>query len=106
VAVYDDLWSGLAERGRAAGLELRRDAPDLRLEAICRDLGLPFLSLSPAFAAVARHHDSRSPDEQLFVEGRYHWNERGNAIAADAVIGFLAASGLVAAGPGGPVPVD
>lgn len=101
VAVYDDLWSDLAGRGRAAGLQLQRDAPGQRLEAICRDLAVPFLSLGADFGAAATHRDSRRPDERLFIEGRYHWNDRGNAVAAEAVFRFLRASGLAAAEAGG-----
>jgi hypothetical protein len=100
VALYDDLWSRLSARGRRAGIELRRDAPDERLGAICRELHLPFLSLTPDFAEVAAHRDSTRLDEQLFIEGRYHWNERGNAVAADAVLRFLHGSGLISSSPG------
>ncbi len=83
--LYDDLWAELAERARRAGVPLDRRHPDLRLRALAAEAGIPFLSLTPVFAAAAPRHDSTLAAEQLFYAGRYHWNDAGNARAADAI---------------------
>ena len=41
--------------------------------------------------------DSTRPGEQLYYEGRYHWNDAGNALAAQAVHTFVLAA--VQSGP-------
>jgi hypothetical protein len=83
--LYDDLWSELDERARRSGVRVERRHPDVRLRGLAEQAGIPFLSLAPAFAAAAPHRDSRLAREQLFYEGRYHWNDAGNALAANAV---------------------
>jgi lysophospholipase L1-like esterase len=92
VQVYDDLWTELAERAARSGLALERDHPERRLAAFCRAAGIPFLALAPSFRAHAPHRDSRRRDEQLYYEGRFHWNDAGNALAAEAVHELVAGS--------------
>jgi hypothetical protein len=88
--VYDDLWAELAARAAREATPLQREHPDERLVALSRAAGIPFLSLREAFRAKAPHRDSRRLDEQLYYEGRFHWNDAGNALAADAVHDLVA----------------
>jgi hypothetical protein len=93
VQVYDDLWAELAERAARAETPLGRGHPDERLRELCRDAGIPFLALAPAFQVAAPHRDSTRPEERLYYEGRFHWNDAGNALAAARVHEFLAEAG-------------
>ncbi len=88
--VYDDLWAELAARAARSGTPLDREHPDERLRALSRAASVPFLSLQEAFRARAPHADSRRPDEQLYYDGRFHWNDAGNALAAEAVHDLIA----------------
>jgi hypothetical protein len=90
--IYDDLWAELDARAARGGTPLRREHPDERLFALSRAASVPFLSLRAAFRARAPHHDSRRLDEQLYYDGRFHWNDAGNALAAEAVHELVAAS--------------
>jgi hypothetical protein len=87
--IYDDLWAGLERRAAGTGTPLARDHPDERLAALCREAAIPFLSLTPAFRAAVPHRDSTRPDERLYYEGRFHWNDAGNALAAAVIHDFL-----------------
>ena len=90
VQVYDDLWAELERRAARAETPLGRDHPDERLRDLCREAGIPFLALAAAFQAAAPHRDSTRREEQLYYEGRFHWNDAGNALAAARVHEFLA----------------
>ena len=89
VQVYDDLWAELESRAAREKLPLSRDHPEERLGELCREAGIPFLALAPAFRDAAPHHDSTRREEQLYYEGRFHWNDAGNALAAASVHDFL-----------------
>ena len=89
--VYDDLWQELARRGAQQQTPLAREHPDERLLGLSRRAGIPFLSLLSGFRAAAPGADSTRADEQLYYEGRFHWNDRGNELAAAAIHAFLAA---------------
>jgi lysophospholipase L1-like esterase len=105
--IYDDLWAELDVRAAREGTPLERDHPDERLVALSRAAGIPFLSLREAFLAKAPHRDSRRLDEQLYYDGRFHWNDAGNALAADAlleVVGLAAQRTATAANAGGFTP--
>lgn len=85
VQVYDDLWSELEGRAGREGTTVSREHPETRLAGIARREGIPFLALLPAFRDAAPGRDSTRPAEQLYYEGRFHWNDAGNALAARAV---------------------
>ena len=87
--VYDDLWAELGGRAAREGLTLARDHPEQRLGELSREAGIPFLALAPAFRAAAPHRDSTRTAEQLYHQGRFHWNDAGNALAAASVHDFL-----------------
>jgi hypothetical protein len=97
--VYDDLWAELEARGARDAQTLAREHPDERLRAICREGGIPFLALASAFRAAAPARASTRRDERLYYEGRSHWNDAGNALAADALHAFLLERGLVDGAP-------
>ena len=88
VQVYDDLWAELEARAARERMPLARDHPEQRLAELCRAAGIPFLALAPAFRAAAPHRDSTRREEQLYYEGRFHWNDAGNALAAARVHDF------------------
>jgi len=87
--VYDDLWADLARRASGAGTPVAREHPDARLRQLCAEAGIPFVSLLPAFRAAAPARDSTRTSEQLYYDGRFHWNDAGNALAAATVRDFL-----------------
>ena len=89
VQVYDDLWAELERRAAREKLPLSRDHPEERLRELCREAGIPFLALAPSFREAAPHRDSRWPEEQLYYQGRFHWNDAGNVLAAASVHAFL-----------------
>jgi hypothetical protein len=89
--VYDDLWQELARRGAQQQTPLAREHPDLRLLELSRRGGIPFLSLLSGFRGAAPGGDSTRAAEQLYYEGRFHWNDRGNELAAAAIHAFVAA---------------
>lgn len=99
--VYDDLWAELARRAARDAIPVARDHPDARLRAIALEAGVPFIALREAFVAAAPSADSARLDERLYYDGRFHWNDAGNALAADAIHAFLLASGLLDGPPQG-----
>ena len=92
--IYDDLWRELTQRAGASAGALDRGHPGRRLAAIAARLGVPFLDLGNALRAAAPRRDSSLAEEQLYFFRRYHLNERGNAVAADAVQRWLEATGF------------
>jgi hypothetical protein len=92
VQVYDDLWAELERRASWQRPPLSRDHPEQRLRELCRDAGIPFLALAPAFRDAAPHRDSTRREEQLYYQGRFHWNDSGNALAAASIHDFLVSS--------------
>lgn len=90
--VYDDLWERLARRA-GTGVVLERTNPSRRLAGIARDAGVPYLDLGPSLRAAAPHRNSLLEPEQVFFYGKYHLNEAGNRLAADALRRFLEAQG-------------
>jgi hypothetical protein len=85
VQVYDDLWSELEGRAGLEDTRISREHPEARLARIAGHEGIPFLALLPAFRGAAPGRASTLPHEQLYYEGRFHWNDAGNALAARTV---------------------
>jgi len=105
--VYDDLWAELESRAAASGQPLGRERPEQRVLELCRRAGIPCLALAEAFRAAAPGRDSRRREEQLFHRGRFHWNDAGNALAAEEVHAFLAGRVLESGGnPGREAPAS
>lgn len=91
--VYDDLWREVVER-TPGGSAFRRDYPDLRLGQICRNAGVPLVTMTEEFRRAAPHHSSQVAAEWLFCLGRYHFNDAGNLLAAKVIGRALAAGPL------------
>jgi lysophospholipase L1-like esterase len=89
VQVYDDLWSELEGRAGREDTRVSRERPEARLAGIAEREGIPFLALLPVFRGAAPGRDSTRPGEQLYYEGRFHWNDAGNALAARTVHDLL-----------------
>jgi len=87
--VEDGLWAELElpglERDRAQGLLVRE----------LGRLGIPVLDLLPEFRAVAPLADGK---RHLYHLQDTHWNTRGNAVAGEALTGFVRR--LLASAPG------
>ena len=97
VEVYDDLWAEIETRAGQENVPLARSHPETRLGELSAEAGTAFLALAPAFRAATPGRDSTGADEQLYYEGRFHWNDRGNQLAASAIHDFL--RGVVQSGP-------
>ncbi len=84
-----------------AALQARSDAPldfdrpERRVEEFAKSEGIPVLTLGPLFKQTFL-----STSQTLHGFGdvnKGHWNERGHALAADAIFRFLVADGLLSA---------
>jgi hypothetical protein len=83
-AEFAHVSAGAASLGRV----LKRDAAIERFSGALKPLGYPMLDLLPVFAAV---HDGPA----LHFVRNSHLTSRGHQVAADAMLRFLVASGLV-----------
>jgi len=82
-SVYDDVWNDLLARSGDEASLYDREAPEARLADICASANIPFIAMSDAFRAAARHASSLRTDEHLFWQRVGHFDARGNAIAAE-----------------------
>jgi hypothetical protein len=80
--VEDGLW---AEAAAGRG-DVERDRPQREARAFLEKEGLPFLDLLPLFRAAPALADGR---KHLYLLQDTHWNVRGNALAGEALAGFL-----------------
>ena len=78
--IDDELWASLT---REAPHDFDRERPNRELSAFLATLGVPVLDLLPAIRAAAQ----TGPTYKL-RDG--HWNQRGNAAAAQAISRWLA----------------
>ena len=82
--VCDDLFDKDQEAGVAD-----RYYPDQRLSEICGRIGAPILLLTDRFRAASPHHSSEYETEWLHYDGVGHFNDRGNAVAAEGLVDAL-----------------
>jgi hypothetical protein len=87
--VYDDLWKDVLTRAGASAFEFRRDHPERRLEALCRESGVTLVTMADDFRRAAPGASSENPAEWLFCSGKYHLNDAGNLLAAQMLHRFL-----------------
>ena len=87
--VCDDYFQRVAKVETDLTEHFDRDYPDQRMGELCREAGVPFLSMTADFRAAAPSASTTVEKEWLFHGGVGHFNERGNAIAANAVFRFL-----------------
>lgn len=90
--VYGDSFQGILERAGEDAGSFERDHPDAKLQEICAELGLPYLSLSAGLRAAAPSDSFGVAGERLYWNSGVHWNERGNAVGAEALFAELAAT--------------
>jgi lysophospholipase L1-like esterase len=88
--VDDALWDDLARRGREAGLDLGREEPSRRLAAIWAQERISAIDLTPVFVAAARGPgEGTASAAGLYLLGRFHLNDEGHHLAAEAIHHFL-----------------
>ena len=91
--IYADAFEGLLELAGDARGTFERDHPDAKLGSICAELELPFLSLTAGLRGAAPSDSVLVEEEWLYIGGGGHWNERGNAVAAETLHALLTARG-------------
>jgi hypothetical protein len=89
VAICDDCLRKVAQRAGDLAPYFRQDYPDQRLGEICRKGGIPLWSLAADFRRAAPSADSSIVEEQVFIQGVGHLNERGSLVAAKSLHRFL-----------------
>ncbi|HEY2840581.1 MAG TPA: SGNH/GDSL hydrolase family protein [Pirellulales bacterium] len=82
VQLCDDFWGEPTDENAAA---TERYYPDQRLSETCNRIGAPILLLTDRFREASPHHSSECEAEWLHYGGMGHFNDHGNAIAADAL---------------------
>jgi len=95
--VYDDLWAEVLDGADGAGPFFDRTFPERRLVAMCRDLGIPCLTMAEAFREAADTSPSGDGDRLFYDRGRAHFTDSGNRLAAEIL--FEGLQGIVGAVP-------
>ncbi len=87
--IYEDIFQEVVDRAGELAPHFDRDYPDRRLGELCRQSGVPLLSMTDDFRKAAPSGTTEEKQEWLFLRGAGHFNDRGNALAAKAVHRFL-----------------
>ena len=82
-------------------LELDPLHPDHRLRDICRRLHIPYRTLTTVFRDYEQSAAGGARSQDLFFNGRHHFNDRGSQVIAKELSGWLKTRRLA----GGPRPV-
>jgi lysophospholipase L1-like esterase len=78
--VYPDLWEHFVDGAAPADASsLDRLAPNRRISAMCKELGIPVVDLLPALAGAARSN------RHLYFPINGHWTADGHRVAAEAL---------------------
>jgi hypothetical protein len=83
--IYDDLWQDVRRQAGEAGKDFDRNYPQERLGTLCRDAGIPLVTMTAELRAFATASSSKVPEQWLFHQGRWHLNAEGHRIAADVL---------------------
>ncbi len=83
---FDEHFSVLSEEQRKT---FEQDYQDRRLRGLCEESGIVFCSMLEQFRAAAPGASTKLEKEWLFFDGKYHFNEKGNALAARVLHQFL-----------------
>jgi hypothetical protein len=84
--VYPEDWEqALAANPAMRAMPWDLTGPNRRAEAICRELSIPHLDLTPLLTQKSRELG------RLYFRHDLHWNEAGNRVVGEAVGAFLAA---------------
>ncbi len=89
VGICDDCFQEVARRAGDQATAFRKDYPDLRLSEICRKAGITLWSLTPDFRKAVPSAMSTVEEDQIFIKGVGHLNERGSVVAAKSLHRFL-----------------
>jgi hypothetical protein len=89
--VYDDVWHNSFEHAGHSPNEFDPTYPERRIAAFGRQHGIAVLTLRNEFrdAAAGRSAQSTPASDLLFFDGRGHFTNRGNGVAAEAIHRFL-----------------
>jgi len=87
--IYENSFQRMLEKVGDLAPHFDPDYPDQRMGELCREAGVPFLSMLEDFREAAPSANSKVKQEWLFLLGEGHFNERGNALAARAIHRFL-----------------
>jgi len=66
-------------------LEFRLDWPRSNLKLLLREMGIPFIDLTPALTTAVRKQGFYS----VYLPCDSHWSEQGHAVAADVVANYI-----------------
>ncbi len=84
--------AGQIDETASAAVAVRVAGPQRRLAAFCRERGIPFLDLIPAYRAYGENHNLKG--DRLFPDGT-HPTPEANRVAAEAIHAFLLKLGLL-----------
>ena len=87
--IRNELGPGIT--GHAFVATFERDHPDTKLESICAELDLPYLSLTTGLRGAVPPDSALVETQGLYIGGGGRWNERGNEIAAATLHALLTA---------------
>ena len=89
--VYDDVWHNSFEHAGHSPNEFDPTYPERRIAAFGRQHGIAVLTLRNEFrdAAAGRSAQATPASDLLFFDGRGHFTNRGNGVAAEAIHRFL-----------------
>ncbi len=91
--IYADELGRIAAQAGGRGSGFDADHPDRRLAALCKEDRIPICSMTDDFRRAAPHRSVAVRDEWLFFHGTWHFNEKGHALAAEAIHRFLTRPG-------------
>lgn len=87
--IYTEKWKQMIAMAGESGRWFDVDHPSRRLQEIATDAGFEVFDMTPAFREAAPSASIEMVDEWLYFDARGHFNNRGNAVAADAVADWL-----------------
>jgi len=91
--IYADELARIAAQAGERGSSFDADHPDRQLAALCEKDRIPICSMTEDFRRAAPHGSLAVRDEWLFFHGTWHFNEKGHALAAEAIHLFLTRPG-------------
>jgi len=96
--IYRDVFQTILDHTGEMTEHFDQTYPDERLGTLCRQAGIPLLSMSADFRQAAPSASAQVQKDWLFHHGQGHFNQRGNLLAARAVHRFLTQGGSQLAG--------
>ena len=87
--IYQDAFQSVVQKAGKLAEHFDQSYPDQRMAELCREAGIPLLTMTDDFRRAAPGATTKVKHEWLFHQGTGHFNERGNLLAARAVHRFL-----------------